>query len=115
MGGFGALYHYLKNVDKYAHCFALSPATKPDNFDEEKHGSLKGLFLANKDKKLNCYISIGENDFIINASKELNQFLLDNKIDANYKFIPNYDHSWPLWRIEIVNVFDYLKTKGLIG
>lgn len=115
MGGFGALYHYLNNTNKYAHCFALSPATKPDNFDESKHGSLRDLFLKNKDKKLNCYICVGENDFIINASKDLNQFLVDNKIDAKYNFVPGYDHSWSLWRIEMVNIFNHLKTLGLIG
>ena len=115
MGGYGALYHYLNNVNKYSQCFALSPATKPDQFDESRHGSLRDLFLKNKDRNLNCYISVGEKDFIINASKDLNQFLLDNKIDASYKFVPEHDHSWPLWREEMVEVFNHLKTKGLIG
>ena len=115
MGGYGALYHYLKNTDKYACGIALSPAIRPDRLDESKFGTLKDLFLENKDKKLNCYISIGENDFIIEASKKLNQFLLDNKIDASYKFIKDRDHSWPLWREEMIYIFDYLKKSGLIG
>lgn len=114
MGGYGALYHYLKNTDKYAYCFALSPATKPDSLDEEKY-HIKNLFLENRHKKLNCYISIGEKDFIIDASTKLNDILVENQIDARYKFIPNFDHSWSLWREEIVEVFDILKAKGLIG
>lgn len=114
MGGYGALYHYLNNTEKYDYCFALSPATKPDMLDEEKFG-LKNIFLKNKDKKLNCYISVGEKDFIIEASTKLNDVLVENNIDARYKFIPNYDHSWSLWREEIVEVFNILKTKGLIG
>ncbi len=113
MGGYGALYHYLKNTKKYDYCFALSPATKPDSLDDSYH--IRHLFLENRHKKLNCYISIGEKDFIIEASTKLNEILVENEIDARYKFIPNYDHSWSLWREEIVEVFNILKTKGLIG
>ena len=114
MGGYGALYHYINNPDKYDYCFALSPATKPDMLDEEIYG-LKNHFLKAKGKKLNCYISVGEKDFIIDASRKLNNHLIENEIDAQYKFIPNFDHSWSLWREEIVEVFNILKTKGLIG
>ena len=53
MGGYGALYHYLKNVDKYTCCVSLSPAIRPDRLDESQIGSLKDLFLANKGKELN--------------------------------------------------------------
>lgn len=114
MGGYGALYHYINNPDKYDYCFALSPATKPDMLDEEVYG-LRNHFLKVKGKKLNCYISVGEKDFIIEASRKLNDHLKENEIDSSYKFIPNFDHSWSLWREEIVEVFNILKTKGLIG
>ena len=73
------------------------------------------LILKVKGKKLNCYISVGEKDFIIEASRKLNDHLKENEIDASYKFIPDFDHSWSLWREEIVEVFNILKTKGLIG
>ena len=49
MGGYGAMYHYLKNTSKYSACIALSPATRPDHIDESKYGSLKDLFLKEKD------------------------------------------------------------------
>ena len=114
MGGYGALYHYINNVDKYAYCFAFSPATKPDMMDEETYG-LRNQFLKVKGQKLNCYISVGEKDFIIEASKRLNNHLKENEIDAEYKIIPNFDHSWSLWREEVVEMFNTLKTKGLIG
>ena len=55
MGGYGALYHYLKNVDKYAACVALSPATKPAFLDESKFGTLRSLCLASQEKKKNVY------------------------------------------------------------
>lgn len=115
MGGYGALYHYLTNVDKYSACIAMSPATKPDFIDESKYGTLKDHFLKNKDKKLNVYLSIGENDFIIGASKEFNNFLKKANTGVEYKFVPKRDHSWTLWREEIFNAFDYLINLGIIG
>lgn len=109
MGGYGALYHYLKNTDKYNACIALSPATKPDYIDESKYGTLKELFIANKDKKLNVYLSIGMNDFIYQASKEFDNYLEENNIGVRYKFIEGCDHSWTTWAKEMPKVFTYLK------
>mgnify|MGYP003297523539 CR=1 FL=1 len=43
---------YLKNVDKYAACVALSPAIRPDRLDESKFGTLRELFLENKENML---------------------------------------------------------------
>ncbi len=114
MGGYGALYHYLKNIDKYKVCVALSPATKPDYIDESKYGTLRDLFLENKDKKLNIYLSIGTNDFIYNPSMELNSFLVENNIDCKYKLVEGYDHSWTLWSSEIESVFNYFKQVKFI-
>jgi len=111
MGGYGALYHYLKNTDKYAACVALSPAIRPDRLDESKFGFLRDLFLENKKSKLEVYLSVGENDFIIESSKGLNQFLIENNVGVEYKFIPNCDHSWLTWAQEIFPVFEYLKNK----
>ncbi len=114
MGGYGSLYHYLKNTDKYSACIALSPATKPDYIDESKYGSLRDLFLNNKDKKLYIYLSIGSRDFIFDHSMELNKFLSDNNIDCSYKVVEGADHSWNLWSKEIDNMIDYLQTINFI-
>ena len=115
MGGYGALYHYLKNVDKYQACVALSPATKPDYLDESKYGTLKDLFLENKGKKMNVYLIFGEKYFIIDASHEFDEFLKENEVGVRYIFRPDYDHSWLMWKDEIFRVFDYLNKEGLIG
>lgn len=111
MGGYGALYHYLKNTDKYTACVALSPAIKPDRLDEEKYGYLRDLFLNNKGKKMNIYLSVGLNDFIIDSSKKLNDFLVENELGVEYKFIPDRDHSWYTWAQEVFEVIEYLKNK----
>ena len=109
MGGYGALYHYLKNVDKYAACVSLSPSTKPDRLDESKFGSLKDLFLGSRGKDLNIYLSVGESDFIIESSREFNEFLIENDLGVEYKFIPDRDHSWYTWAQETFNVIEYLE------
>ena len=115
MGGYGAMYHYLNNTSKYDACIALSPATRPDHIDESKYGTLKDLFLREKDNKLNCYISIGEKDFIIDASRQFDKFLIDNNIGVSYKYVPDYAHEWGLWEKEVKSIFDYLNSLGLKG
>lgn len=115
MGGYGALYHYLTNVNKYAACIAFSPATKPDFIDESKIGTLESHFLKQKGKKLNIYLSIGENDFIIEPSREFNNILKKNKVGVEYKFVPEKNHSWDLWKEEIYPAFEYLQKLNIIG
>ena len=109
MGGYGALYHYIKNVDKYAACVALSPAIRPDRLDESKIGTLRDLFLDVKGKNLNIYLSVGECDFIIESSREFNDFLIANELGVEYKFIPGRDHSWYTWSHEVFEVIEYLE------
>ena len=110
MGGYGALYHYLKNVNKYAACVALSPAIRPDRLDETKFGTLRDLFLENRGKNLNVYLSVGESDFIIESSREFNGFLIENGLGVEYKFIPNRDHSWYTWAQEVFDAVEYLEN-----
>ena len=110
MGGYGALHHYLEHVDKYAACVALSPAIRPDRLDESKFGTLRDLFLQNKGKDLNIYLSVGESDFIIQSSREFNEFLKGNQLGVEYKFIPNADHSWYTWAQEVFPVVEYLEN-----
>jgi S-formylglutathione hydrolase FrmB len=115
MGGYGALYNGLKAPQSFSAIASFSPATKPDDMiDESKHGTLKQLFLENKNKLLPIYLSVGDKDFIYKASREFNDWLTENKIGVNYKFVPNYTHSWDLWRLEIVEFLKWLKNKKLI-
>jgi S-formylglutathione hydrolase FrmB len=72
---------------------------------------LRELFLQNKGKALNIYLSVGESDFIIDSSREFNQFLLENDLGVKYKFIPNKDHSWYTWAQEVFPVIEYLENK----
>lgn len=115
MGGYGALYHYLTNVDKYAGCVSLSPATKPDFIDESKFGTLQSHFLKQKEKDLHVFLSIGEKDFIIGPSREFNTFLKENHVGVEYRFVPEADHSWTFWEKEIIVAFETMKKWVSLG
>ena len=79
------------------------------------YGYLKDYFLNARGNKLNVYLSIGENDFIIEASRNLDKFLIENNIGVSYKYVPGYGHTWDLWEKEIHEVFNYFKSLGFIG
>lgn len=115
MGGYGALYNGLKSPEKYSAIMALSPATKPDAMiDESAHGTLKELFLKAKGKIPFTYLSVGDKDFIYEASRQFDGWLTDNAIGVNYRYVAGYAHVWDLWRIEIVNFLQELKNKKII-
>lgn len=115
MGGYGALYNGLKSPEKFSAIMALSPATKPDDMiDERACGTLRELFLSSKGRLPYTYLSVGDKDFIYQASKELDSWLTDNEIGVNYKFKAGFAHTWGLWRGEIVEFLKELKNKKLI-
>ncbi|MGN0814935.1 MAG: alpha/beta hydrolase [Candidatus Coproplasma sp.] len=115
MGGYGALYNGLKNPEKFGAIMALSPATKPDDcIDESAIGTLRELFLSAKGKIPQTYLSIGEQDFIIQPTRQLDEWLTENGIGVNYRYVEGYGHSWALWRNEIGNFLRELKNKKII-
>lgn len=115
MGGYGALHSALCSPNSFSAVMALSPATKPDDIiDESMHGTLKELFVKTKGTLPLTYISIGDRDFIYQASKDLDNWLAENNIGVNYKFVPNYAHSWDLWKVEVDNFLQLLKDKKII-
>ena len=114
MGGYGALHNALVSPDSFLAVMALSPATRPDGgIDESAHGSLKDLFLQAKNAPY-IYLSVGEKDFIYQASKDLDNWLTENNIGVNYKFIPNHAHTWDLWKVEVENFLQIAKNKKII-
>lgn len=116
MGGYGALYNGLKCPEKFQAVMALSPAVKPDNYiREEETGTLRELFLSAKGKIPPVYLSVGEDDFIYAASRELDGWLRENGTGVRYTFVKGYSHSWDLWKLEIVRFLDFLKAKRIIS
>lgn len=115
MGGYGALYNGLKQPTKYAALLALSPGLKPDaSFSEEVHGNLRDMFLKEKNRLPFIYLAVGTKDFIIEPSIQFDNWLKENNFDLRYKFAEGFDHSWNLWKLEIVNFLMELKNKKII-
>ena len=113
MGGYGALHSALSCPENFAAVMALSPATRPDGgIDEGK--TLKDLFIKAKNQLPYVYLSVGEKDFIYQASKEFDDWLTENNIGINYKFVPNHAHTWDLWKVEVENFLQILKDKKII-
>lgn len=115
MGGYGALYNGLNNIEKYTGLIALSPGLKPDGIrQEEPHETIQHLILKNKNNLPLLYLSVGTDDFIVEHIRTFDEWLKAENIPANFKFVDGYDHSWHLWRIELVEVLKTFRNKGVI-
>ena len=115
MGGYGALHNALVSPESFLAVMALSPATRPDGgIDESAHGTLKELFVKQKNNLPYVYLSIGEKDFIYQASKDFDDWLTENKIGVNYKFNPNHAHTWDLWKLEVENFLQIAQNIKII-
>ena len=109
MGGFGALYHGLTD-DKYGAIGGLSGAVAGmfnyDNMpiikDIVKEKAEKG------DKFPPVYIACGNDDFLIDANRELAQAFADAGADITAEFVDGYAHEWRFWNLEIERFLDWL-------
>ena len=70
--------------------------------------TLNDLFEETKDVKKNIYLSVGTCDFIIEPSREYNEYLKNLNCGVSYKFVEGYDHSFRLWNIEIEEFLKYV-------
>lgn len=115
MGGFGALWNGLTSPDKYSAIISLSPALKPDGYlDSEQFASLKDLFLKNKGNMPIVYLSVGDQDFIINASMEMDNWLKENEIGVRYEVVPGHGHNYDFWRVEFEKILADIKNRNII-
>lgn len=114
MGGYGALYHYLHNLDKYAAAVALSPATKPDSFPVKEGDSIEELLIQSKDKNPKVYLSVGDKDFIFDSSLKLDQRLKEAGVPVSYRIKEGFYHNWDFWKREVKEIFEYLKSQNII-
>lgn len=116
MGGFGALWNGLTSPERYSAVIAMSPAIRPDGYmnDESRFPSLKTLLLQHRDALPHIDLSIGDQDFIINPSREFDAWLEENQLGVRYHIVPGYAHSWDFWRVHIENVLADLKNRSII-
>lgn len=116
MGGFGALWNGLASPRRYSAIIALSPATRPDGDlnDEARFPSLKTLFLQSKGALPYVHLAVGDQDFILSPSRQLDEWLEENKIGVRYAFVPGYGHSWDFWRVHMDRVLSEMKNQGIV-
>lgn len=116
MGGFGALWNGLTSPDRYSAIIALSPSTRPDGLfnDESRFPSLKTLLLQCKENMPYTHLAIGEQDFIIEPTREFDAWLAENQIGTRYHFVPGYPHSWDFWRVYMNDVLADMKSKNIM-
>lgn len=102
MGGFGALYHGLKNPDKYEAIGAFSAAI----------GALKDYDLNDliqDDKQYpDMYITIGSNDFLVLNNKRFHEKLNEHHINHTFKIVEGYEHEWRFWDKSIEAFLDWI-------
>ena len=112
MGGYGALFHYLRHKDKYLGAIALSPAIHSD-IPERPGESLQELFAASPSHN-RIYLSVGKKDFILPQSEEFDAWLTSHT-DVSYRYVPSADHSWATWDQELPRAIFFLQSIGFIG
>ena len=104
MGGFGALYHGLKNPEKYRAIGAFSAAV---GVPELKEYDLSDIPLSPK-----CcpalYITCGEDDFLYKNNQTFIRHLDENKIDYTWVSEPGYEHEWRFWDLAVERFLDWI-------
>ena len=110
MGGYGALKIALKERERYAAAFGLSPVADIRNnnftetlipvFGESIPDEADLFYLAKKhdtDKvKPRLYVTVGKDDFMYGDNVRLNKHLKNLNYDYRYVETPG-SHSWELW------------------
>ncbi|MCD8200883.1 MAG: esterase family protein [Clostridia bacterium] len=115
MGGYGALGNCLARPQDYMAAAALSPALKPDDYvKKDSYVPLEDVFLAAKENLPYTYISYGDKDFVYADAVKLDAWLEENVPGVRVRIVPGYGHAWDLWRLEIRNFLDSLKSKNII-
>ena len=104
MGGFGALYHGLKNPEKFRAIGAFSAAV---GVPELKEYNLSDIPLSPE-----CcpalYITCGEDDFLYKNNQEFIRHLDENKIDYTWVSEPGYEHEWRFWDLAVERFLDWM-------
>lgn len=105
MGGYGALYHGLKNPDAYSAIGAFSP---PYISLIDKSYNLKDI-IKYSDNLPSIYLSCGDKDKLVKDSNKLDSDMKAEGINHEYRIVPGYDHEWRFWDLELERFIKGLK------
>lgn len=103
MGGFGALYHGLKNPNKYHAIGAFSAAIKMEGNKIDLYEILKNC----KDE-ISVYMTCGEDDFIYESNVDFLKVLSQTNLEYSWISEPNYSHEWRFWDLSVERFLDWL-------
>lgn len=106
MGGFGALYHGLKNTGKYSAIGAFSPAIQMRDVDVD-------LFkeLDKSDANIPIYITCGNKDFLYELNLKFVDALKQKRVEYTWISEEGYEHEWRFWDLAIERFLDWIDRK----
>lgn len=102
MGGYGALYHGLRNPHKYNAIGAFSPAI------DVKDGGPSLDCLITNNKLPAIYIACGNEDFLYKNNISFVSKLKEAKTNYTWVEKPGYGHEWRFWNVCIERFLDWL-------
>jgi len=108
MGGFGALYHGLSHPERFAAIGSFSGAVnRQDNEGISPELLLRRCIKENIELP-KIYISIGNEDFLLDVNQQFVDLLEDFKVDHYSAFIDGYTHEWRFWDMEVEHFLDWI-------
>lgn len=109
MGGRGTLIHALTSRNHFAAAGAFSPGLHIDGaYSNDKMVQL-GLDALRENGSLpKLFMSCGDRDFLFPAVQDFYQKATEAGIPIDYKVIPDYEHEWRLWDVELPRFLDWL-------
>lgn len=114
MGGFGAVYHGLRNPENFAAIGTLSGAVMgmPATSDKGERPNPLPLLeeLAKEGKKIpTIYLACGNEDFLLEDNHKFVDAMERLGVDCTYEFVDGYKHEWRFWDLEVERFLDWIK------
>ncbi len=103
-GGFGALYHGLKNPEKYRAIGAFSAAV---NVKERKETDLT-LLPITPEACPDVYLTCGKDDFLFENNRNYSLYLTGIGVSHTWVEVPGYGHEWRFWNLAVEQFLDWL-------
>ena len=108
MGGFGALYHGLSTPERFCAIGAFSGAVNRQDNEGISPELLLRRCVREKIEIPKIYISIGNDDFLLDVNKQFVDLLEDLNVDHHSAFIDGFTHEWRFWDMEVEKFLDWL-------
>lgn len=105
MGGYGALYHGLKNPKGYG---AIGAFSAPYTMMKDEGIDLRKIIGRKTDLPF-LYISCGDKDPLLKDNNDLHKDLIEQEVTHIYNIVPGFAHEWRFWDAELERFIKGLK------